>query len=107
MSFAMSVLNTRFILVPVSAVVEGIPVSPAADVVQFAFKAAGAEPASGDWNQGSWWPAANSDGTWMAQSPLIGPGHLALGIGIYVIHVKIYDNPEIPVLRPGELEITP
>lgn len=61
------------------------------------------------WHAGSWeGPATTrSDGTFLACALcLVGPGEPAeLDSGTYVVHVRITDNPEIPVKRAGVLTV--
>jgi hypothetical protein len=107
-AITMSVLSTEYILQPVYVTTLGQAYNPTSDEVQFAFKPPGADPGGSDWIAGSWWTAQQPDGAWMAQV-LVGPASSgdALTPGIYVIWLRVTDNPEVPVRTPGLLEITP
>ncbi len=100
----MSVLSTQFFPVQISSVVSGAPYDPTNDTVQFAFVAKGVEPGSGDWNVGQW---DDSSGPYYTAKVLVGPlnGGVSLGVGNYVAWCKITDNPEVPVIKVGTLEI--
>jgi hypothetical protein len=104
----MSSLSTEYCIVPVSARVQGVLINPTTDVVQFAFKAEGADPGVSDWLTGSWASTTPLNNFYQAQI-LVGPGAggNVLAIGTYVIWIKITDNPEVPVRQPGTLTIIP
>ena len=64
-------------------------------------------PQVSDWQSGSW----DTDSTNIlypySAKCLVGPaGTITLGIGTYIIYVKVTDNPEIPVLITGQLAIS-
>jgi hypothetical protein len=100
-----SVLSLQYIQVQVLATVLGAPIDPTSDVVQFAFTLNGANP--GTWSTGSWAsdaPLAN--GAYIAQC-LVGPGGtVTLTRGTWTTWIKVTDDPEIPVITAGELQIT-
>ena len=106
-STSISHLSTQYVLVPVQATKNGQAYNPTSDPVQFAFApTATYVPQSGDWVSGSWVTTSNAIYPYSAQC-LIGPGGIsALGIGTYIIYLKISDSPETPVLQAGSLEIT-
>ena len=102
----MSVLSTAYVIVPVLATTTSGPEDPTGDPVEFAFKAAGADPGMSDWIGGSW-VDGTLNGTYLAQC-LVGPeGGAVLALGSYVVWTKITDDPEVPVLQAGVLTITP
>lgn len=93
-------LSTEYIRVPVIATENGNAVDPTADVVQMAFPAHNTEPAT--WFTASWETA----GSLHFARCLIGPaGVTTLAAGLYDVHTKIADSPEIPVKRAGLLEV--
>lgn len=104
----MSRLSTMYYLVPVQATQAGAAYNPTGDAVQFAFApTATYVPQNTDWVVGSWETAAGSVLYPYNARCLIGPnGTITLGLGTYVVYVKITDNPEIPVLIAGYLQIT-
>jgi len=70
---------------------------------QVAFMPPGERPASGDWNTGS---LVNEGGSWWIRL-LVGPaGDIALEPGDWQEWVRILDNPEQPLRKPGILVIT-
>jgi hypothetical protein len=81
---------------------------PSRDSLAWAFVNANAFPAQqpGTWSTGSWdvWPGAQ----YWAQV-LIGPenGGVVLSTGRWQALLKITDDPEVPVLQPFVLQITP
>jgi hypothetical protein len=104
----MSHLATQYVLVPVAAAKSGVPYNPTGDTVQFAFMPTATKvPGSSDWQTGSWdTDTANVIYPYTAKC-LVGPaGTITLGIGTYIIYVKIQDSPEIPVLIGGQLQIS-
>ena len=107
-TIGMSQLSTQYVLVPVSATKAGVSYNPTGDPVQFAFAATATYvPQSGDWVSGSWQTDTSSLlYPYLAQC-LVGPsGTITLGLGTYYMYLKISDNPEIPVLIAGQLQIT-
>ena len=103
----MSQLSTQYVFIPVSASRSGLPYNPTGDPVVFAFMPTATQvPTLSDWVAGSW----DTDTTnilypYQAKC-LVGPsGIINPGIGTYVMYIKITDNPEIPVLLVGQLQI--
>jgi hypothetical protein len=101
-----SVLSTQYVQVQVT-VRSPAAYDPTADTVQFAFTPLTypvTEPSG--WATGSW--ATFPGPAYWAQC-LVGPGAggTALSIGTYQGWVKITDNPEVPVMQPFTLQITP
>jgi hypothetical protein len=96
-------LTTQLVQVPIQVTFEGAPYDPTADVVAFAFVNGNAYPAT--WYTGSW--QTTVQGNYLAQC-LIGPvgGVVALAPATYTVWVKITDDPEVPVLSTGSLQIT-
>ena len=104
----MNHLSTQYVLVPVSATKAGAAYNPASDTVQFAFMPTATQvPQVSDWVAGSW-DTVTSNLLYPYQAKcLVGPsGTTTLGIGTYVMYVKITDSPEIPVLIAGQLQVT-
>lgn len=104
--YSQSVLSTQYVQIPVT-VQAPTAYNPTSDVVQFAFTPVTypvTEPTQ--WVTGSW--ATFPGPAYWAQC-LVGPanGGTALSIGTYQVWVKITDNPEVPVLQPSLLKITP
>jgi hypothetical protein len=101
-------LSTEYVLIPVSATKAGSPYNPTGDVVQFAFMPTVIQvPQSGDWMTGSWdSDPGNFIYPYQAKC-LVGPaGTVTLGIGTYIIYIRIQDNPEVPVLVAGQVQIS-
>ena len=107
-TLGMSHLATLYYLVPVAATKAGASYNPTSDTVQFAFAATATYvPQSGDWVTGSW--STNTASVLYPYSAqcLIGPsGTTTLGIGSYIVYLKVADSPEIPVLTVGQLQIS-
>jgi hypothetical protein len=103
----LSQLATEYILIPVSATKSGEPYNPTSDTVQFAFApTATYVPQSGDWVSGSWDTDTTNVLYPYSAKCLVGPaGTITLGVGTYIIYIKVTDNPEIPVLVAGQLQI--
>jgi hypothetical protein len=92
----------EFIKVPVQVVANGLSYDPHLDTVVMAFPARGVDPAV--WIQSAW--ESDGAGGWQARC-LVGPGGtIQLAAGTYDVWVKITDNPEVPVLKSGLLEVT-
>ena len=104
----MSHLATMYVYVPFAVTKSGLPYNPAGDAVVFAFMPTPTQvPGVSDWVAGSW----DTDTTDIiypySAKCLVGPaGTINLGIGTYVIYTKVTDNPEIPVLITGQLQIS-
>ena len=104
----MSHLATMYVFVPFAATKSGVPYNPTGDTVQFAFMPTPTQvPQNTDWVSGSW----DTDTTQViypySAKCLVGPaGTITLGIGTYVIYTRVTDNPEIPVLITGQLQIS-
>lgn len=107
-TIGISHLATEYVLIPVSATKSGLSYNPTADAVQFAFMPTATQvPGISDWVTGSWDTDTASLIYPYSAKCLIGPaGSVTLGLGTYVIYVKITDSPEIPVLVCGQLQIT-
>lgn len=101
-------LSTEYVLIPVQATQDGVTYNPTGDVVQFAFMPTPSQvPQSSDWVSGSWETNTASLLYPYTAKCLVGPsGTIDLGIGQYVIYLEITDNPEIPVLVAGRLQIS-
>jgi hypothetical protein len=107
-TIGMSQLSTQYVLVPVSATKAGVSYNPTGDAVQFAFMPTATQvPGISDWVSGLWQTDASSLlYPYLAQC-LVGPaGTITLGLGTYYMYLKVTDNPEIPVLIAGQLQIT-
>lgn len=103
---AISALSLEYVRVRIHASEDGAAVDPTADTVVMAFVAEGASPGVSDWKTASWEtdPSVTPD-AYYARC-LVGPsGAATLTAGIYDVWVKATDNPEIPVLRAGSLEV--
>jgi hypothetical protein len=107
-TLGMSHLSTQYYLVPVAATKAGVTYNPTGDAVAFAFMPTPTQvPGSGDWVAGSWSTNTTSVLYPYSAQCLIGPsGTTALGIGTYIVYVRITDSPEIPVLTAGQLQIS-
>lgn len=103
-----SALSTQYVQVQVVAKApDGY--DPTSDEVQLAFTRETypqVQPGGSDWVTGSWETFPGP--AYWAQA-LVGPanGGTALTVGTYLVWVKITDSPEVPVLQPCLLEITP
>jgi hypothetical protein len=106
-SIGMSQLSTQYVFIPVSATKSGVPYNPTGDAVVFAFMpTATAVPQVSDWVAASWDTNTSSVLFPYSAKCLVGPaGTTNPGIGRYYMYLKITDNPEIPVLLGGLLEI--
>jgi hypothetical protein len=103
-----SALSTQYIQAQVT-VQSPDGYNPTADTVQMAFipeTYPPTQPTDADWVTGSWETFPGP--TYWAQA-LVGPenGGTALTVGMYEVWVKVTDSPEVPVLQPALLEITP
>ncbi len=101
-------LSTEYVLVPVVATKAGVPFNPTADTVQFAFMPTPTQvPTNPDWVSGSWDTVSSSPLYPYNAKCLVGPtGAITLGIGTYIIYLKITDSPEVPVLVAGQLQVS-
>lgn len=107
-ALGMSHLATMYYLVPVTAAKAGTSYAPTADAVAFAFMPTPTQvPGNSDWVTGSWDTNTSSVLYPYSAKCLIGPsGTTTLGIGTYVVYIRITDNPEVPVFIAGYLQIS-
>ena len=103
-----SQLSTEYVIFPVAATNSGSSYNPSADLVQFAFMPTPTQvPQSADWQTGSWDTDTTNVLYPYSAKCLVGPaGTINLGIGTYVMYIRITDNPEVPVLVAGQLQIS-
>lgn len=103
-----SALSLEFVAAAVTATSAGVPVNPTGDTVAFAFTTPPARPVSGDWKTGAWDSTQpRTPGNAYIAHCLVGPGGtVTLPAGRYTMWVRITDNPEIPVIPFGLLNIT-
>lgn len=107
-TIGMSHLSTEYVIVPVTVTKAGTPYNPTADTLQFAFMPTPTQvPQVSDWVSGIWeTDSSNVLYPYLAQC-LVGPsGTVTLGLGLYIIYLKITDSPEVPVLIGGQLQIS-
>lgn len=99
-----STQSTEYVKVQVAPTINGVLADPTSDQVRMAFVVPGsAPPGSSDWLAGSWETA----GTKYYARCLIGPaGTVTLAPGEYRVYLKISDDPEIPIVDCGQIEIT-
>ena len=107
-TIGMSHLATMYVFIPFAVTKSGVSYNPTGDAVAFAFMPTPTQvPQNTDWVAGAW----DTDTTQViypySAKVLVGPaGTITLGIGTYVIYTKVTDNPEIPVLITGQLQIS-
>jgi len=108
-SISISHLSLQYVNVPVKALtISGTAYDPTGDTVTMAFMPQATQvPQSGDWQAAIWATRSGDILNPYAACCLVGPGGtIQLGIGTYIIYVKISDNPETPVLQASlQLEI--
>ncbi len=107
-AIGLSHLALEYVLIPVQVTKLGLPYNPTGDAVQFAFMPTQTQvPQSGDWVSGAWETDTSNVLYPYAAKCLVGPGGtITLGIGNYVIYLKITDSPEVPVLIGGQVQIS-
>lgn len=93
------------VMVPVSAILNGVAIDPTTDLVQMAFIPLDQdEPAAGDLKAASWETWGSGLTVKYFAKCLVGVGGaVALVEGFYQIFVKITDSPEVPVLQTPNL----
>lgn len=102
----MSSASLQYLSVPVQSFKAGAAYNPTSDAVQFAFLLGfGSTPTAGQWVNGSWITQPNYNYPYAAQCLVGSGGATALTVGVYTVWLKITDNPEIPVLIAGTLQI--
>lgn len=108
-SISVSQLSRQYVCVPISAqTIAGLPDNPTGDTVQMAFMPQPTQvPQLADWQTAVWASRTTDVLNPYAACCLVGPGGtIQLGIGTYVMYVKITDSPEVPVIRASmQLEI--
>lgn len=107
-SVSYSQLSCQNLYVPVSATVAGASYNPTSDTVQMAFMPQATQvPQNADWKTSTWTTSAVNVLYPYSATCLIGPGGtVTLGVGTYVIYVKVAASPEVVVDQaPMQLEI--
>lgn len=75
---------------------------PTGTAPAFAFTVTADDPEAGDWHDGEW-----VGGTTYDARILVGPGtDVVLTEGRYLAWIKVTDNPEVIVMRCGEVTVT-
>ena len=108
-AIGMSHLSTQYYLVPIAATRLGVAYNPTGDTVQFSFMPTPTQvPGNADWVSGSWDTSSASVLYPYSAKCLVGPAGpiITLGIGTYVVYVKVTDSPEIPAFVVGQLAIS-
>jgi len=107
-TIGMSRLSTQYVFIPVQATKSGVAYNPTGDPVVFAFMPQATQvPQVSDWVAGSWDTNTTSVLYPYSAKCLVGPsGTTNPGIGTYYMYIRVTDNPEIPVLLGGILQIT-
>lgn len=97
--------STMSVFVSVTAGIGGVPYDPTADPVSMAFLPNGVSPTSGDWHNATW----QTIGGVNYAVCLVGPanGGVVLALGTWACSVKVTDDPEVPVLTAGYINIIP
>jgi len=107
-SVQLSQLSLQYLYVPVAATKNGVAYNPTGDPVAMAFMPQATQvPQSGDWQAAGWTTVATNVIYPYSAGCLIGPGGtITLGVGTYVVYVRVTDSPEVPVQQaPMQLEI--
>lgn len=94
-----SSMSKEYVLVPVSARENGLPIDPTSSTVEMAFAPADVDPE--EWNAASWETAGSKH----YARCLVGPGEVELSKGFFNVWVRVTDNPEMPVLLAGGLRV--
>ena len=107
-TIGMSQLATMYVFVPFAVTKSGVAYNPTSDAVAFAFAPTPTYvPQVSDWVAGSWDTNTTSALYPYSAKCLVGPaGTITLGIGAYIMYCRVTDNPEIPVLVTGQLQIS-
>lgn len=100
--YSQSALSTEYMLIPVGAVVSGLAVNPTTQTVEVAATVPGVAPLSGDWKAATWEvDATDAESVMYFARLLVGPvgGSMTLTAGLWEMHVRVTDNPEVVVRR--------
>lgn len=102
---SISSLSLEYVLVAVTATINGANYNPTVDAVQFAFTPIGTNPTT--WYSGSWDTGPVPGTATYNAKCLVGPGGtVTLATGQYNVWIRITDSPEIPARNTGQLAIT-
>ena len=108
-TIGMSQLSLQYVGVPVkTTLLTGALNDPTSLPVQMAFMPTATQvPQSGDWQTAVWATVSGNVLYPYAAYCLVGPGGtITLGIGTYVMYLKVTGVPEIPVQITGQLQIS-
>ena len=107
-TIGMSQLSLQYVGVPVKATtLTGASFDPTALPVQMAFMPTATQvPGNSDWQSAVWATVSGNLLYPYAAYCLVGPGGtVTLGLGTYVMYLKISGVPEVPVQIAGQLQI--
>jgi len=107
-TIGISHLSLQYVGIPVkTTTLSGAAYNPTSDTVQMAFMPTATQvPGVPDWQTAVWAAVTGNLIYPYAAYCLIGPGGtINPGIGTYVVYLKVTDNPEIPVIIAGQLQI--
>lgn len=101
-------LSTEYVLIPVVVTKAGVSYNPTGDPIAFAFMPTATQvPQSGDWVAGAWETDTPNPLYPYTAKCLVGPtGTINLGIGTYIVYIRVTDNPEVPILVAGQLQVS-
>ena len=108
-TIGMSQLSLQYVGVPVKATtLAGASYDPTGLQVQMAFMPTATQvPGSSDWQTALWATVSGNVLYPYAAYCLVGPGGtITLGLGTYIMYLKVTGVPEIPVVIAGQLQIT-
>jgi hypothetical protein len=98
-----SVASKEYVRAHITVTKDGAPFNPTVDSVHFAFTATEDLTGTITWNTGSW-ETDSISGKRYARC-LVGPGAVVLAKGTFVVHVRVTDDPQIPAIKAGIVEI--
>jgi hypothetical protein len=97
-----SAASLEYVNVRVTAKLVKTAYNPTTKPVDMAFVSTSSSPADDDWNTAEW---ETVDGEYIAKC-LVGPtGTRSLDPGTYAVYVRVTDDPEVPVIYAGVLEV--
>lgn len=107
-TIGMSQLSLQYVGIPVKATtLAGTSYDPTALTVQMAFMPTATQvPTNTDWQTAVWATVSGNLLYPYAAYCLVGPGGtINLGIGTYVIYLRVQGVPEVPVVIAGQLQV--
>lgn len=97
--------SLEYVKVPVFAKKAGVAYDPSTDVVEMTFVQSETLPANPTWYDATWEPRTGGQSARCLVGPAPGVVQLTADHDPWYVFIKISDNPEVPVIEAGPIEV--